>query len=147
MDETYFMAIDPGKTTGYATWDEQGVPNGFGHVRSAAELSTELQRHGPKVVIVENFRLRPWLSTQQSWSDFPASRVIGMVEMYCELAGAALVKQEPSCKETGYAWSGVKKAKDHKDSHYRDAYAHGVFYLVKNKIRTVASYLEQEQEA
>jgi hypothetical protein len=138
VPECHYLAIDPGKTTGWASFNEEGKLVDLGQTRDIAEV---LKKTIPKIIIVENFKLHPWQASKQSWSDFPASRVIGKIEFYCDMADTELIKQDASCKETGYKWGGIKKAKVHKDSHQLDAVAHGVFYLIKNKIRKVTDYV------
>lgn len=61
--------------------------------------------------------------------------------MYSELQGATFVLQEPGCKDVGLMHSGTKLVKGHARSHEQEAYGHGVFWLIKNKHRSAASYL------
>lgn len=132
--EPYFLALDPGKTTGWATFDEQG--NGLSMGQADVLTFLELLRDTPaQVIITEDYKLYPWKRDEQIWSRLDTVRLIGMVQYFCWLNNRKLVLQMPNIKSIGYMWAGISEAKSHKNSHERDAYVHGVYFLQKAGIR------------
>ena len=130
----HYLALDPGETTGWASFNTDGTPKDFGQVKGRIEVYTLLQEVQPKVLIVEDFMLFPWKSKDQAFSSFEAVRVIGAVEFWAWAKKSVFVLQKPNVKDIGYMWAGVSKAKSHKDSHQLDAYVHGVYFLQKTGI-------------
>lgn len=132
---TKYLALDPGNSTGWATFVENGDVDGFGTCRTRSEVYEKLIEVRPQVIIMEDYRLYPWKAKEQSWSGFETVRIIGAVEYYAYLHNATMVLQEPSIKAIGYRWAGLTKPKNHDLSHETDAYVHGVYYLQKHGIR------------
>jgi hypothetical protein len=137
--KAHIMVFDPGKAIGWAGLSEQGISLGMGEC-SLKELPKVLQATLPAIIVYENYRLRPWMAKKQSWSNMPAPKVIGALEMYAQMNNIEIVSQEPDRKEVGYAWANIPRAANHKDSHDRDALAHGVFFVVDRVIRTIGSF-------
>lgn len=131
-----YLALDPGNSTGWATFNEKGDVVGFGTCVTRQEVYEKVADSEPELIIMEDYRLYPWKSKEQSWSPFETVRVIGAVEYYAYLHKCQMVLQEPSIKSIGYKWAGLVKPKNHALSHETDAYVHGVFYLQKQGIRT-----------
>ena len=131
---TYYLCLDPGKTTGWATFDESGVGITMGQV-NVEELIEMLKTTPAKVIITEDYRLFPWKAKEQVWSKLDTVRLIGMIQLWCYLHNLQLILQDPNIKSIGYMWAGLKKAASHKNSHERDAYVHGVYYLQRQGIR------------
>lgn len=134
MSETYYLCLDPGKTTGWATFDEAGVGITMGQA-NIQELLDMMDSTDAKIIITEDYHLFPWKLKEQVWSKIDTVRVIGMIQYWCYKTGRQLILQDPNIKSIGYMWAGLKRAASHKNSHERDAYVHGVFYLQKNGIR------------
>lgn len=132
--EAYYLAIDPGETTGWATFNQEGKPQQFDKVKGREAVYVLLQSVQPTVLIVEDFNLFPWKARDQAFSSFEAVRVIGAIELWAWAKGATVVLQKPNIKSIGYKWAGLPTATQHKDSHERDAYVHGVYYLQSNGI-------------
>ena len=145
------IGIDPGaslkvESTGYATFSEEGDLVDFGQIL-AEDLPGLLKTIQPTVIVCENYRNLPWKPKAQNWSDNKASKVIGMCEMWCAInPPCKLELQDAPAKNMGIMWSGVKVPKDHSVSHQVMAYAHGVYYLVRNGIRTVLSYHQNKEK-
>lgn len=140
MAETYkYLALDPGTATGWATFDSEGTATNYGTAATHDELMQELDKftesNRPDVVIIESFKLFNRKAKQQSGSDMPASQAIGIIKVYASRWGAKVVMQDPSIKPIAQKWSGMKPVGAHKNSHWVDAMNHGIYYLVKNKIR------------
>jgi len=135
VGEVKYLALDPGNATGWATFAADGSAVGFGTWHGKKEVYNGLLPD-LKAVIIENFKLYPWKSMEQAWSQLDTVRIIGAVEHYCYLNELELVFQDPSVKAIAYKWAGMTPPKNHKLSHETDAYVHGVYYLQKAGIRT-----------
>lgn len=128
-----YLAIDPGgKRTGWAYFDHDGRPISDGIVDTENDfrrLTSLLQNMAPAVIIVEKFQLFPWKSMVLGWSQMRQSKVIGALELWCELKGTTLIEQPSSVMSMGFQYQGKKMPKSHpKDNDA--ARAHGVYYLV-----------------
>jgi len=132
-DEKY-LAIDPGKTSGWATFraDGTGITMGQCDIFGLFDL---LAKTSASIIITEDYRLFPWKSKEQSWSQLDTVRIIGMIQYHCYLNKLQLILQGSNIKSIGYMWAGIEKAKSHSKSHERDAYVHGVYYLQNQGIR------------
>lgn len=137
MDKGY-LALDPGETTGWASFDKDGNVEQIGMIKDPKEFLRWLEIRGTlyKTVIVEDYKLFQRKALQQSGSDMVASRVIGGIESWADRYDVAVVKQPASIKKIAEMWSGKKPPSNHKYSHEIDAYNHGMYYLIRNKIRT-----------
>jgi hypothetical protein len=140
------LVIDPGITSGWATFDlSEGVPKTLkgldrymGQVkgqRELWELLTAIQ-DPPDLVIYERFKALGDYKIHFGKENITEQN-IGIVLAYAFWVNAKIVVQDPENKRQGYAWAKLKSAGDHKDSHRRDAYAHGEFYMVVNKYKVV----------
>jgi hypothetical protein len=138
--KNYFISFDPGKATGWATFDEEGNLTDKGIYRSLDDLKDGLQAvmlmgDQPKVFIIEDFRLFSHKAVQQSGSDMPASQAIGSIELAAAVCRAEIVKQGSDILPIGERFAGVKLPKNHDESHDIAAYVHGFYYLVKKGIK------------
>jgi hypothetical protein len=141
-----YLAVDPGITTGWATWDEQGDIIEMGQV-SADEFSKFFQA---KItddilhVIVEDYRNYAW-KTQKRWSRNDTSKFIGQLEMLCNLRNIPITLQPASAKTAGYLWAGLGQAPSNHDiSHQYDAVAHGTYWLQNNGIREIGKSIPKD---
>ena len=132
--ELHYLALDPGKTTGWAAFDKAGNGIDYGQV-DREELYGMLVEKRPKLLIVEDFEFFPWKSKDMPFDTLIAVRIIGAIDFYAWDAGVQVVLQKPNVKTIGYMWAGITKPKNHAISHGPDAYVHGVYYLQKNGIR------------
>lgn len=134
-----YLALDPGISTGYATFRDNGDLIRTGTLRNGAEeLYPFLNLINPLVpfdVIVENYRLYPWKAMQQSWATLETVRFIGAVDFWAKQQGITVHLQDPNIKGIGYKWAGIKVPKNHDLSHETDAFVHGVYFLQKAGIR------------
>jgi hypothetical protein len=140
------LVIDPGITSGWATFNlAEGVPEtlkgldrSMGQVmgqRELWELLTSIQ-DPPDLVIYERFRALGDYKIHFGKENITEQN-IGIVLGYAYSVGADIVVQDPENKRKGYAWAKLKIASNHKDSHRRDAYAHGEFYMVMNGYKII----------
>lgn len=132
-----YLAVDPGETSGWATFDENGEVISLGQVKGFDEFGDFLDTFDtqpPKVVIVEAYRVRE--QNKNFGSKVPTIQVIGMLRRKTKKVwNAEFVEQESHIKTVGYMWAGLKPESNHAKSHKFDAFVHGVWYLQKNGIR------------
>lgn len=140
------LSVDPGKTTGACLILAKEGQRDF-EVLSASEIPWEkrlsalnaliggsiLKPSGylprPQVVVVETFRLRFNKAKDQIGSEFPATKIIGVVQAFCYIHKvSSIIYQEPSVR------SRVKVLPEHSDlivgPHVTDAYQHARYYHV-----------------
>ena len=128
-----YLALDPGETTGYATFDSEGNSTDIGEVFSDAELDDLLDRLSPLVVVVEDWVQSPYIT--MGGNKQLTARTIGSVESWARRHSATVVLQPNTIKAIAYRWAGIPKPKNKTLSHRSDAYVHGIHYLVKQGIR------------
>lgn len=131
-----YLAIDPGKTNGWAYFNETGFCEEYGQ-GDLDELREFFQEYEKtlQVVIIEDFKLFKHKALVQSGSDMVASRVIGAVEEWVRPRKIKLVKQPADRLTIAQLWSGKKMPKNHAKSHWVSAYNHGYYYLVKAGVK------------
>lgn len=147
-DNSTYLAIDPGETIGWATFDSNGDGISFGQSRYETFVSDfeTLIHSGLKCIIVEDYRNHGW-QQQKRWSRNITSKIIGKIETLAELRGVRIVLQPNTVKKLGYMYAGIEVPDNHSISHQTDAYAHGVYWLQTNGIRPVGKALmEREQD-
>ena len=144
---TAYLALDPGETTGWATFDESGKLLKFGQFKQAdqtAEL-TRLVESTLKAVICEDYMNFAW-KPQKKWSRNQTSKNIGALEMLCEMRQVPLHLQPANIKAIGYRWSGLgAPPSNHAISHQYDAVVHGVYWLIQNNVVPPGFYLPSEE--
>jgi hypothetical protein len=152
--EERYLSLDPGVSTGYATFKADGNVIRTGTLRKGKEelypflrllaLSKieDFQNYlestsvNPQLdIIVENYRLYPWKSMSQSWSSLETVRFIGAIDFWATLHEYPVHLQDPQVKGIAYKWAGLTVPKNHDMSHETDAFVHGVYFLQKNGIR------------
>lgn len=135
-----YLALDPGEASGWATFNSVGSLLRVGTTFSMEEFFTLIRKYvyelGVKTVICENYRIFDFKLNAHSYKEVPTIRRIGAVEYVCNQCHTELVFQSTDNRDMGYMWGGIKKAKDKAMSHPLDAYAHGVYYLQRQGIRT-----------
>lgn len=131
-----FLALDPGETTGWASFNQDGSLIDYGQAEGFDFFSGWLEFLEPKpfLIICEEWILNP--NIPQGGSRQETVQVIGSVRNYAIRNGIDIEWQSPSRKPAGYAWAGMKPLpkSQHSISHQYDAIAHGTYYLVKHKI-------------
>jgi hypothetical protein len=145
-----FIAIDPGKRVGVATFRADGSDiskkifllddevMGFRHfMGTILESFKESAAH--VTFIVESFHLRMDKALEQTGADMPAARAIGVVEMVDTLLASKsnIVMVPPRDLYTALKWAGHNKWA-RAGAHPPDdiaAYSHGVKYLIDKGLR------------
>ncbi|MGQ9697162.1 MAG: hypothetical protein ACUVRO_04125 [Armatimonadota bacterium] len=128
------LAIDPGKTTGWASLIIPGLAANVGYCATVGEVVHLLDALAPTTVVVEAFALYPWRAQNLSWSRMPAAEVVGAVKAWCELHGVRLVEQPASMRKAApKVWLealGLAKAVRGKP-HVRDAARHLAVFVAR----------------
>jgi len=149
MCSVYYLAFDPGTSTGWCAFDEEGEITAKGIERSIDALIDYLidldnfePANRPRVVIVEDYRIFSKRAKAHIGSQVPTVQAIGMIRNYAKRWSAEYVLQPSSILPIAEKWSGVPLPKDHSISHDIAAYNHGIYYLQRNGI--IKSRLHKE---
>lgn len=128
------LVVDPGDTTGVATFDLEG--NLIGKDQLGFTGVMQLLQESPKLhhIVVEDYRLRAGKQAQQTGSRFQAVQVIGALKYHAFLHNVQFELATVQAKTLGSMYSGVKPPSNHKLSHEVDAYNIGIYWLVANNI-------------
>lgn len=132
------LGVDPGKNTGYAVItieDRQIKATGeFGIDKNESVDSLKLLIPTADIVVVEDFLIRPDKARKGNfdYNNMVAPRVIGKIEMLCEISQIPLRKQPASVKPPAYGMANMKYVPGKKGTHWQDAFAHACYYAVKN---------------
>ena len=138
-------AFDPGLTTGYVIFDND-KPFKYGQVKFLELVTLVESLPTPDVVVYENFELFKHKAKQQIGSKFETVQAIGIIISWCKRNGADLIEQRPTIKPIAQKWTGMVPTGSHNtNSHWIDAYNHGMYYLCRQGI--AKTLLEQEHEA
>lgn len=133
MPEIVYLALDPGGTTGWATFNETGDSTGMGSCPTRETVYELLRNKNPSVIVCEDWITRG--HTTFGGDKMETARVIGAVEFYAYLKHVKVVLQPNTVKPIAYKWAGLSKPKAKVLTHETDAYVHGVYYLQKAGIR------------
>lgn len=141
------LAIDPGLTTGYAAFNDEGYPFATGEIREPgglkdANLRTHIDwfrklKNKPGTIVCEQFRIRP--GNETTGKRVIASEVIGVVRTWAVLNEIELVMSEPANLNTGCKLAGIVMPKQHSKTHVPSAIAHGTLYAVEKGIRKMVA--------
>lgn len=131
------LAVDPGKTVGWARWTNEGAFVGKyeGSVEYFYTILTLLVDRDvePNTFVVENYRLDP--NIPQGGSLMEASQVIGAVSFVSNYLDASLVLQPNSILPMAQKWTGVTVPRHGIKNHdANSAYNHGMYFMIKQGI-------------
>ena len=119
------MSFDPGETTGFAVLDTDTGSWMTGVIGLWHTIDSLLDCHKPDVVVFESFKLYPDKAHTQVWSDFPAVKVIGVIEYLCEKKKVPVHSQSASqAKCLSFNTGDQSKLSNHE----YDALRHAVLY-------------------
>jgi len=126
------LAVDPGLTTGYALF-RNGRLEDFGQCVGLDQLTEYLERiTRPEIIVMEKYRLFKWLAEQQSGSRMEVAQAEGIIVSYAHRNHIKLEEQAPNVLPIAEKYTGLKvEGGSHKFSHWRSAFNHGTYYLVK----------------
>lgn len=131
------LAIDPGKTTGWALF-VNGELCDCGEIRNSSvkELEVLFNKVKPTVVVCEDYKVYAWKAAAHTWSDLPVSKLIGTIETLCYLRNAQFTTQMAI---TGKMFCTNKRLEEWnihvKGGHAEDAIRHGCYYLLFSNAR------------
>lgn len=122
-------AIDPGKTTGVAMWEEDGT--GFYQYDNWLQVPSSMWVRHADILIVEKFTITP--STAKKSPQYDALYLIGaLLYKYLDKvrfqkpSEAKSFSTDPKLKRVGFWTPG--------QGHANDAARHLLLYLVKNRV-------------
>ena len=122
------LAFDPGETTGWAAVDY--IHATWGEFKELTRIITLINECSPDVVVVESFRLYPWMAKTLSWNSFRAVEMIGAIKLVCELQDIKVEMQSAAMMKFPKHII-AKPAKMSK--HAYDAYCHAEIYRRRQK--------------
>lgn len=139
----YLLAFDPGLTTGWCSFDENGNAIEWGQV-SLTELMDMCATVQPEIVLYEDWLLFTHKARKMAGSRMESSQAIGIIKAMARRVAAELVVQGSDIKTTAEKMTQMKPPSDHSQSHWVDAFNHGAYWLINQGKRK--TYLEMEQE-
>lgn len=130
------IAVDPGKTTGVASFTEDGDVISFGEIKWDEFHSWLHELQDVTMWVVEDYKIRP-AGVQggygHEWNDGKALQIIGAIKYHAWAMNAEVVLQQPSIKPVAYRVLGMEYKKGKKGMHIYDALAHGKYWFHTNK--------------
>ena len=135
------IGFDPGLTTGYAVFNN-GIPGAIGQLDSLDELTDFLEGlpYTPDLIVMEKYALWKWMALEQSGSKMEVAQAEGIIKSYARRKRVELIEQAPSVLGNAKLWTGVNhKQGNHAFSHWKSAYNHMYFYLIKNGMVDIPS--------
>lgn len=138
-----YLSVDPGMTTGIAYFDEEGKFEFKTQIKGIEEFYVWLHTFEKSFgyIIYEAYVINP--KVDHGGDEVPAAQVIGILKGFAYANDKVLVKQLAYERIPGYPWFGkiYRKGYHPKDSDQDSAHAHGLVYLVKNKVVSVNDLL------
>ena len=144
LENLHYLAIDPGEgRTGWAAFDESGDDIEFSAIHGGADAFMdwlEALEPAPSEIIFEDYSINPAVS--HAWSKGGTIQLIGMVKRYARKNSIPVHSQPSTILKVALLHVGLYtvyyKSDGSKKKHVDDqisAYAHGVYYLQKHRIR------------
>jgi hypothetical protein len=136
-----YIFIDPGETTGWAKFADNGDTIALGQVKGfdnlCAFININLHISQPiKQVTVEEFKLYPWKSNAQMWSEFETVQVIGAIRAKCYTLNLPYETVPAKNYPMGFRYQGMDVPPHSNPLHDQlVAHAHGVYWLQSHGIR------------
>lgn len=146
-----YLAFDPGKTTGWARFNDDGSSHSYGQV-TIDELIAKCEEWKAEdefnnlliAVIVEDYVLFKRKAAAQVGSRMETSQAIGVLKTLASATGAKFVLQPSNIKSTAEKWTQLFPPSNHKNSHWVDAFNHGAYYLINAGIRKTQLEMDNE---
>lgn len=134
-----YVFIDPGESTGWTIFDVDGNEVSMGTCRGFDDLFNWLESwklNQFKRVIIEEFKLYPWKSNAQMWSQFFTVEVIGAVRFKSSQFNIPFEKVPSRNKDMGFKYMGTTEPSHSNPlNHQLVAMAHGIYWLQVRGIR------------
>jgi len=125
------VGIDPGGTTGICivTVNPDEDPTIIGiEATNSSGVANIIFCHEPDLVVIEDYIIGPRASVRQTHD---AIEIIGVVEYICSEINIPVIRQSPSILSRARKFV---KRDVHSSRHVKSAYAHIIYYLVKNEL-------------
>lgn len=148
-----WLCVDPGETTGYSLWDEDGKLVMAGQLpmwkfidliyqwavdglvpRELVEDDIDHLDHDLLAVVCEDWQLYPWELQNLAFDKCRTARAIGALTLICRQFNKKLVFQGADIKKGAQAAGAEALYLEpiHENRHANDSIQHGVFYLAVN---------------
>lgn len=126
------LAIDPGETSGWATFGDEGEFHARGQFSFDEMLERLVAAKGITTFILETYTHDP--GRQKRGSTFKTVQIIGAIKLRALQLGAEVVTVGRQAKTMGAIYTGEEPPKNHKLSHQVDAQNLGTYWLVEQEI-------------
>lgn len=139
-----YLAFDPGETTGWALFNDDGSIADWGQVREENLLGAlqGWEELPLKAVICEGFIIFRHKARKFAGNRMITIQAIGMIKSFAHRVGATYVEQDSDILPMAQMKTQVKMPGNHAESHKVSAFNHGAWYLINKGIRKSA--LEEE---
>lgn len=136
--DPWYVAFDPGKRTGWATFAKDGTLLKRGSMFED-ELFIFLEQGWPTVkhIIIERFRIYPSKADKLIMNSLQVIEIIGALRFAAFCRHWEVTLQEPQEKDMPLKWMGYFYSKKSHVPDDKSAHAHGVKYLEKAGVITI----------
>lgn len=143
------LAIDPGKTSGWAYHDEDNLYD-FGQVKHSdfddwiADFDKPIDR-----IIFESYTVLPHMAAKHAGSKLETSQVIGKIKLFGKIRKIKFFESSPGRNATLPRLTGVdpkRHGASHDKTHWAFAYNHGLGHLIDMKLRKTKLQLDMEKK-
>lgn len=125
------IALDPGVTTGFATYDQHDPMSSkvWQKVCTHDEFIQELNDAWPNIIVCEKF-----VHTHRTGTDYTPVEFIGLTKWFCEKRGILLIEQTPAYGKSFFDNEKLKKLGVYVPAmgHAMDALRHLYQFMMKN---------------
>lgn len=126
------LAIDPGETSGWATFGDEGEYHIRGQLSFDGMLDSLSKVEEVTRFVIETYTHDP--GRQKRGSTFKTVQIIGAIKLRALQLGAEVEMVSREAKTMGAIYTGEEPPKNHKLSHQVDAKNIGVYWLVTEGI-------------
>lgn len=142
------LSFDPGETTGWCYQNPDEIL-GFGQASGLTELIQVCEQHKGIVdhIVIEDYVILGHKAKSHIGGRVPTIQAIGYLKAWAITEGLKPPTLYPArLKPTQQKQTQMKPIGAHKDNHWVDAYNHGRWYLIQNKLAKTALELEWEKK-
>ena len=147
-----YLAVDPGETTGWCTFDYKGDVTGSGEIKGEDPFVDFLEalQPVPTVIVYEGFQLYGHKAKAQIGSKFRTVQIIGILKAYARTHKSTvdiqLFEQPASILPIAQKWTQVEVPASGRPNHdWTSAYNHGMYWLIKAGV--ARSFLDRSRNA
>jgi len=147
--EKIYVAFDPGVTTGWATFFEDGRLREFGQVlfSELMDLCHTLIEHYEVIhVIYEDYRIFAHKAHAHVGSRVPTVQAVGVIKASFMAKQIPITMQPSNILPIAEKWTQTKIPSDHSKSHQVSAFLHGSYYLIKNGLKLSELQLKMKEQ-